>query len=233
MAAVRAHLQDERQIHRHAMLHVITPAAVARLQPAPRSAVASPPVGAPRRRAAQRAPRGPRSGRSAPRAEVPPSTGAGGIYSPNGCTRCAIAAKKLRYALEMERELTEVARDGADQPPEGACRTRSARFTIYEILLARTREVQTALAASNRPLSAELGMLVRTLEEDCRDGHATYIHVATRWWNSATRIITAARRRPPNVYDVTPWPPFSSCISFATPLPPSAARSIPTTGYGR
>ena len=45
----------------------------------------------------------------------------------------------------------------------------------YEILLDRTRQVQTELAASDRAMATELGALVRSLEDACRDGHAAFL----------------------------------------------------------
>jgi len=45
-----------------------------------------------------------------------------------------------------------------------------------EMLIDRTRGVQEALASSDRRGTAELDSLIRLLEDECRQGHATYMH---------------------------------------------------------
>ncbi len=45
---------------------------------------------------------------------------AGGIYLADRLHRVRVAAKKLRYALEIQRELTQFAIDRAIEPVEGA-----------------------------------------------------------------------------------------------------------------
>ena len=189
VAAVRAHLQDERQIHRQAMHHVVTPAAVARLRgqlhdpPARRHPVAHHDA---EQRSARR-----RSGARALRlrAEIRRT---GALYDSERLHAVRVATKKLRYALEVERELTKsraMARINRLKGMQDAL----GEIHDFEILLARTREVQTAVAASDRSLSAELGMLVRTLEEACRDGHATFLKDRDALLDLCNAIITAAR----------------------------------------
>jgi CHAD domain-containing protein len=193
VAVVRAHLQDERQFHRQAMHLVITPAAVARLKsrlhdpPAPRRAAAhhDAELRSARRRSAQRALR--------LRAEVRRS---GALYDSERLHAVRVATKKLRYALEVERELMKsraTVRINRLKDMQDAL----GEIHDYEILLARTREVQTAVAASNRPLSAELGMLVRSLEEACRDGHAGFLQGRDVLLELCNAIVTAARNRRP------------------------------------
>jgi len=193
VAAVRAHLQDERQIHRQAMHHVITPAVVARLKsqlhdpPSPRHPVAhhDAELRSVRRRSAQRALR--------LSAEVRRT---GALYDSERLHAVRVATKKLRYALEVERELMKsraTVRINRLKDMQDAL----GQIHDYEILLARIREVQTTVAVSNRPLSAELGMLVRTLEEACRDGHASFLHGRDALLELCNAIITAARNRRP------------------------------------
>ena len=45
-----------------------------------------------------------------------------------------------------------------------------------EILIDRTREVQSALPGRDRRGMAELDSLIRVLEDECREGHAAYMH---------------------------------------------------------
>jgi hypothetical protein len=44
-----------------------------------------------------------------------------------------------------------------------------------EVLIDRTRGVQETLATSNRRGTLELDGLIRALEDECREGHATYM----------------------------------------------------------
>jgi CHAD domain-containing protein len=189
VAEVRAHLQNERQIHRQAMLRVITPSAVARLHrqlhdpplhrhpPAHHDAE----LRSARRRSAQRALR--------LRAEVRRT---GALYDSERLHAVRVATKKLRYALEVERELT-TSRAMARINRLKGLQDALGEIHDYEILLARTREVQTAVASPNRPLAVELGLLVRTLEAACRDGHATFLRDRDALLNLCNQIVTAAR----------------------------------------
>ena len=191
VAAVRAHLQDERQIHRQAMHHVITAEAVGRL----RSRLHDPPphrhpvahhdaeLRSARRRSGQRALR--------LRAEVRRT---GALYDSERLHAVRVATKKLRYALEVERELMK-SRAAVRINRLKDMQDALGQIHDYEILLARTREVQTAVAAADRPLSVELGMLVRTLEEACREGHASFLHGRDGLLELCNAIITAARNR--------------------------------------
>ena len=103
-----------------------------------------------------------------------------------------IATKKLRYALEVERDLTK---SRATARISRLKRVQDALGGIhdYEILLQRTREVQTALAGSDRATATELDALVRTLEEACRDGHAAFLSGRAELLELCSTIIAAAR----------------------------------------
>ena len=114
---------------------------------------------------------------------------AAGIYLPDRLHEVRIAAKKLRYAIEMVRPGTSVARTGRAV-------TRSLRSTSgqlaalkraqdllgrmhdLEVLIARTRAVQGTAPAPNLKLSGDLDQLVRRLEMECRLLHGHYM--ATR-----------------------------------------------------
>jgi CHAD domain-containing protein len=99
---------------------------------------------------------------------------AGGIYLADRLHRVRIAAKKLRYALEIQRELTKsrsttlVNRLKTQQDLLG-------RMHDLEILIDRAREVQSNLTPRDRRGMAELKTLIRVLEAECREGHAAYM----------------------------------------------------------
>jgi CHAD domain-containing protein len=99
---------------------------------------------------------------------------AGQLYLADRLHRVRVAAKKLRYALEIHRELTSsratvaINRVKAQQDLLG-------RMHDLEVLIERTRAVQEGLAASNRRGTIELDGLIRALEDECRAGHARYM----------------------------------------------------------
>ena len=189
LAAVRTHLQDQRQTHRQAMHHVVTPAAIAALRdqlhdpPSRRQAVAhlAAELRSARRRSAQRALR--------LRTEIRRT---GALYDSERLHAVRVATKKLRYALEVERELTR-SRAMARINRLKTAQDELGQIHDFEILLARTREVQSAVIASNRAVSVELGMLVATLEEACRDGHAAFLKERDGLLELCNAIIAAAR----------------------------------------
>ena len=121
---------------------------------------------------------------------------AGGIYLPDRLHRVRVAAKKLRYALEIQRELTgsrstyRIIRLKAQQDLLG-------RMHDLEMLIDRTRGVQEALAASDRRRTAELNALIRLLEDECRQGHASYMHARAATLKLCENVIeVSAPRRP-------------------------------------
>jgi len=171
IAKVRAHLVNERTARRRAMLEVITPATLHklkdRLHRAPHGHAASADhdveVRGARRRVVERA-----------RALEGEIQRVGGLYVPERLHAVRIAAKKLRYALEVERELT---RSRAVARINRLKRLQDTLGEIhdFEILLEHVRDVQARLAGSDLRTAAELDILVRTLEERCREGHAVFL----------------------------------------------------------
>lgn len=99
---------------------------------------------------------------------------AGGVYLPDRLHAARIAAKKLRYALEVERELR---RSRATARISQLKRLQDVLGDVHdlEILIERTREVQAELAGSDRKMTSELDTLVRTLEAEARQAHAAYM----------------------------------------------------------
>ena len=99
---------------------------------------------------------------------------AGGIYLADRLHRVRIEAKKLRYALEIQRELTH-SRSTARLNRLKHQQDLLGRVHDLEVLIDRTREVQASLPAANRRAMSELNSLIRALEDECREGHVEYM----------------------------------------------------------
>jgi CHAD domain-containing protein len=99
---------------------------------------------------------------------------AGGIYIGERLHRVRVEAKKLRYALEIQRELTH-SRSRTHLNRLKAQQDLLGRMHDLEILIERTRAVQASLTSRNRRAMAELDGLIRVLEDECREGHAAYM----------------------------------------------------------
>ena len=105
IARVREAVTDERQKRRRDMLAEIKPSKLDKLRKR-LVRVAAPDVARRWPRAA-RSPKPARRPRSAPRELRAAIEHAGGIYLADRLHRVRVAAKKLRYALEIQRELTQ------------------------------------------------------------------------------------------------------------------------------
>ncbi len=116
---------------------------------------------------------------------------AGGLYLADRLHRVRIAAKKLRYVLEIQLELTH-SRATARLNRLKAQQDLLGRMHDLEILIDRTRGVQEALAASDRRGMAELDALVRVLEDECREGHAAYMRARPALLKLCESVIAAA-----------------------------------------
>lgn len=99
---------------------------------------------------------------------------AGALYLPDRLHAVRVAAKKLRYALEIERELRR-SRSTARVTQLKGLQDLLGRMHDFEILIDRTRQVQAEHAAIDRTLMSELDALIRTLEAECRKHHALYV----------------------------------------------------------
>jgi CHAD domain-containing protein len=168
---VREAVLDERQKRRNEMLAEITPS---RLDKLTRRLVR---VAAPEERPhVTRTAKEEAAAQSAQRARNLKTAieRAGGIYLADRLHRVRVEAKKLRYALEIQRELSKaramigLARLKAEQDHLG-------RMHDLEILIEKARAVQGTLNPRDRRGMSELNKLIRVLEEECREGHATYM----------------------------------------------------------
>jgi CHAD domain-containing protein len=98
---------------------------------------------------------------------------AGHIYAPDRLHRVRIAAKKLRYALELA---ADAAIKTASAPVRAAKRAQETlgRLHDLQVLQSHATAVQAAPAAGSMP-SAGLDIIVRALEDECRHLHARYV----------------------------------------------------------
>lgn len=99
---------------------------------------------------------------------------AGGLYLAERLHAVRVAAKKLRYALEIQRELRR-SKGTARITQLKRLQDLLGRMHDFEVLIDRTRQLQAEHAGSDRTLTLELDTLVRTLEAECRRDHASYM----------------------------------------------------------
>jgi len=117
---------------------------------------------------------------------------AGGIYLADRLHRVRVAAKKLRYALEIQRELTK-SRSTAQLNRLKAQQDLLGRMHDLEILIDRARGVQTTITPRDRRGMAELKKLIRVLEEECREGHAAYMRARPALLKMCDAIIASGQ----------------------------------------
>jgi CHAD domain-containing protein len=116
---------------------------------------------------------------------------AAGLYLPDRLHDVRIAVKKLRYALELVREmkrsraLTRIAILKEAQDLLG-------RMHDLEVLIGRVRAVQGSSSAANLQLSAGLDRLVRRLETECRQLHGHYMTLRRKLMAVCEHTLTAA-----------------------------------------
>src|SRR5262245_880539 len=100
---------------------------------------------------------------------------AAGIYLPDRLHEVRIAVKKLRYALEIAQELSG-SRATARIRTLKRVQDLLGRMHDLEMLIARTRAIQSRAGAPDLDLSADLDRLVRRLENECRRLHVRYMN---------------------------------------------------------
>lgn len=99
---------------------------------------------------------------------------AGGLYLADRLHAVRVAAKKLRYAMEIDRELKR-SRSTARITQLKRLQDVLGDMHDFEMLIECARRVQLPLRARQRTLAAELGALVQALETECRNHHAAYL----------------------------------------------------------
>jgi CHAD domain-containing protein len=170
LGRVRQAIARERLARRREMLAAITPGRVEKLRQRLRHVSSGPetpqPASALEEAAAQVARRAGRLAGAIHRA--------GGLYLADRLHAVRVAAKKLRYALEVERELKR-SKSTARITQLKRLQDLLGLMHDFEILIDRTRRVQADLAATDLKLTTELDTLVRALEAECRKDHASYM----------------------------------------------------------
>ncbi len=99
---------------------------------------------------------------------------AAGLYLPDRLHDVRIAVKKLRYTLELEQSFT-ASRATARLRTLKNAQNLLGRMHDLEVLIARTRHIQSSPGASTLKVSAYLDRLVRRLENECRQLHGHYM----------------------------------------------------------
>lgn len=99
---------------------------------------------------------------------------AAGIYLPDRLHVVRIAVKKLRYAAEVVRELTR-SRATARIRALKHVQDLLGRMHDLEVLIARTRAIQSSPDMPSLKVSAELDRFVRALENEARQIHGHYM----------------------------------------------------------
>jgi CHAD domain-containing protein len=99
---------------------------------------------------------------------------AAAIYLPDRLHDVRIAAKKLRYSLEILRDLS-ASRAIARILMLKRAQDLLGRIHDLEVLIARTRAIQGSPNAPTLRVSADMDLLVRRLETECRRLHGRYI----------------------------------------------------------
>jgi CHAD domain-containing protein len=99
---------------------------------------------------------------------------AAAIYLPDRLHEVRIAVKKLRYAMEIVRDLSG-SRATARIMTLKRAQDLLGRIHDLEVLIARTRASQGSSNAPTLRVSADMDHLVRRLEAECRRLHGRYI----------------------------------------------------------
>jgi CHAD domain-containing protein len=99
---------------------------------------------------------------------------AAAIYLPDRLHEVRIAVKKLRYAMEIIRDLSR-SRATVRIMTLKRAQDLLGRIHDLEVLIARTRGIQGSPNAPTLRVSADMDLLVRHLEKECRRLHGRYI----------------------------------------------------------
>jgi CHAD domain-containing protein len=118
---------------------------------------------------------------------------AGAIYLPERLHQVRIAVKKLRYALEIVRDLSGSRAEARIRALKQS-QDLLGRMHDIEVLIARTRGLQAA-AVRDLKLSSDLDQLVRQLETEARQLHGQYITTRRNLLEICNRVIAAGEKR--------------------------------------
>jgi CHAD domain-containing protein len=118
---------------------------------------------------------------------------AAGLYLPDRLHEVRIAVKKLRYALELARSVGGSRATGRIRTLKSA-QDLLGRMHDLEVLIARTRSIQSSPGRSSLKMSADLDRLVRRLENECRQLHGQYMNLRRRLTSLSGQLTSRQRR---------------------------------------
>jgi CHAD domain-containing protein len=118
---------------------------------------------------------------------------AGGIYLPDRLHQVRIAVKKLRYVLEIGRELTR-SRASARIRLLKSVQDTLGRMHDLEMLIMHIRALQGSDRAPTLKASADLDRMVRRLEMECRQLHVRYIGFKKKLLELCDDVTSASER---------------------------------------
>ena len=116
---------------------------------------------------------------------------AAGLYLPDRLHEVRIAVKKLRYTLELEGSV----RNRARLRTLKSAQELLGRMHDLEVLIARTRSIQSSPGASTLKVSADLDRLVRRLETECRQLHGHYMAARPALVSLCDRLMAPGKPR--------------------------------------
>jgi len=116
---------------------------------------------------------------------------AAGLYLPDRLHDVRIAIKKLRYTLELD---AGGPRNAAALRTLRSMQDLLGRMHDLEVLIARTRSIQSSPGASTLKMSADLDRLVRRLETECRQLHGHYMAGRTKLIAMCDRLMKVGER---------------------------------------
>jgi len=114
---------------------------------------------------------------------------AAGLYLPDRLHEVRIAVKKLRYTLELGGTVRKLARLRTLKNAQDLL----GRMHDLEVLIARTRSIQSSPGASTLKVSADLDRLVRRLETECRQLHGHYVAARPTLLSLCHRLMAAGK----------------------------------------
>jgi CHAD domain-containing protein len=101
---------------------------------------------------------------------------AGALYLPERLHAVRIAAKKLRYAVELSTEASG-GRGGMDLRVLKRSQELLGRMHDVQMLIDQVRQTQASLTPPSVTVWRDLDALVTSLEDDCRRLHARYVRL--------------------------------------------------------
>ena len=120
---------------------------------------------------------------------------AGNIYLADRLHQVRIAVKKLRYVLEIARELSRSRASARIRMLKNA-QDLLGRMHDLEVLITRIRALQGSARAPTLKVSADLDRLVRRLETECRQLHVRYMDLKKKLLELCDYVAAADDRQP-------------------------------------